>query len=174
MRDNIRHRRDIETAYLQAIEQAKVEIIIANAYFFPGLDFRHALIKAAGRGVRVVLLLQGRVEYLLVDYAAHALYEQFLGAGIEIYEYHSGFMHSKVAVIDRHWATVGSSNIDPFSLLLARESNIVVENASFASRLRTDIQKSIDTGASLVSADDWQRVSMVRHFLSWVDRKSVV
>jgi cardiolipin synthase len=168
VRDNVWHRRDIEKAYLAAIENAQSEIVIANSYFLPGIRFRRALVAARKRGVRVILLLQGRVEYLLVDYAAHALYEQFLGAGIEIYEYHNGFMHSKVAVIDQHWATVGSSNIDPFSLLLARESNIVVENASFASKLHTDIQKSIDTGASLVSADDWQRVHMVRHFLSWV------
>ena len=168
VRDNVWHRRDIEKAYLAAIENAQSEIVMANSYFLPGIRFRRTLVAARKRGVRVILLLQGQVEYLLVDYAAHALYEQFLGAGIEIYEYHSGFMHSKVAVIDRHWATVGSSNIDPFSLLLARESNIVVENASFASRLRTDIQKSIDTGASLVSAEDWQRVSMIRHLLSWV------
>ena len=168
VRDNVWHRRDIEKAYLAAIENAQSEIVIANSYFLPGIRFRRALVAARRRGVRVILLLQGRVEYLLVDYAAHALYEQFLGAGIEIYEYHTSFMHSKVAVIDQYWATVGSSNIDPYSLLLAHESNIVVENVSFASRLRTDIQKSIDTGASLVSADDWQRVSMVRHFLSLV------
>jgi cardiolipin synthase len=167
-RDNILHRRDIEKAYLTAIENAQTEIVIANSYFLPGRRFRRALIAARKRGVRVVLLLQARVEYLLLDYAAHALYEQFLGAGIEIYEYQISFMHSKVAVIDTYWATVGSSNIDPLSLLLARESNIVVENASFASRLRQDIQNTIDTGASLLSADDWQRAPITRRFLSWL------
>jgi cardiolipin synthase len=86
VRDNIRHRRDIENAYLQAIEQAQFEIIIANSYFLPGLNFRHALLDAAGRGVRVILLLQGRVEYPLLHYATHALYGNFLEAGMEIYE----------------------------------------------------------------------------------------
>jgi cardiolipin synthase len=117
VRDNIRHRRDIEDAYLQAIEQAQFEIILANAYFFPGLNFRHALVDAAGRGVRVVLLLQGKMDHRLLHYASHALYGSFLDAGIEIYEYHKSIMHAKVAVIDEHWATVGSSNLDPFSLL---------------------------------------------------------
>jgi cardiolipin synthase len=118
VRNNIRHRRDIEDAYLQAIEQAQSEIILANAYFLPGLNFRHALVDAAGRGVRVVLLLQGRMDHRLLHYASHALYGSFLDAGIEIYEYHKCLMHAKVAVIDEHWATVGSSNLDPFSLLL--------------------------------------------------------
>ena len=131
VRDNFRHRRDIETAYMRAIEQAKSEIILAHAYFLPGLDFRHALINAAGRGVRVVLLLQGRVEYFLQHYASRALYGNFLDAGIEIYEYRKSFLHAKVAVIDGHWATVGSSNIDPFSLLLSREANVVVDDEEF-------------------------------------------
>ena len=135
VRDNFRHRRDIETAYMRAIEQAKSEIILAHAYFLPGLDFRHALIDAAGRGVRVVLLLQGRVEYFLQHYASRALYGNLLDAGIEIYEYHKSFLHAKVAVIDRHWATVGSSNVDPFSLLLSREANIVVDDEKFGEAL---------------------------------------
>ena len=80
VRDNFRHRRDIEAAYMRAIEQAESEIILAHAYFLPGLDFRHALINAAGRGVRVVLLLQGRVEYFLQHYASRALYGNLLDA----------------------------------------------------------------------------------------------
>jgi cardiolipin synthase A/B len=168
VRDNLWHRRDIEKSYLAAIRNAKSEIVIANSYFLPGIRFRRALIAARKRGVRVILLLQARVEYMLVDYAAHALYGQFLKADIEIHEYHASFMHSKVAVIDQHWATVGSSNIDPFSLLLARESNIVVKDAKFASVLRIDIQKSIDAGASLVSADDWQHGHIIRRSLSWI------
>jgi cardiolipin synthase len=68
VRNNIRHRRDIEDAYLEAIKQAQVEIILANAYFLPGLNFRHALVDAAGRGVRVVLLLQGKMDHPLFHY----------------------------------------------------------------------------------------------------------
>ena len=132
VRDNLRHRRDIEDAYLEAIGTAKQEIIIASAYFFPGRRFRRALVSAAAHGVRVVLLLQGRVEYVLLHYASRALYGTLLEAGVEIYEYHRSFLHAKVAVVDGHWATVGSSNIDPFSLLLAREANVVTEDRRFA------------------------------------------
>jgi cardiolipin synthase len=136
VRNNIRHRRDIEDAYLQAIEQAQCEIILASAYFLPGLNFRHALVDAAGRGVRVVLLLQGRMDQPLLHYASHALYGSFLDAGIEIHEYHKCLMHAKVAVIDGHWATVGSSNLDPFSLLLSMEANVVVDDEGFAKKLK--------------------------------------
>jgi cardiolipin synthase len=96
VRNNIRHRRDIEDAYLQAIEQAQSEIILANAYFLPGLNFRHALVDAAGRGVRVVLLLQGRMDHPLLHYASHALYGSFLDAGIEIHEYQQSICTPKL------------------------------------------------------------------------------
>ena len=97
--------------------------------------FRRALMQAAQRGVRVVLLLQGRVEYRLQHYATHALYDQLLAAGIEIYEYQASYLHAKVAVVDGQWATVGSSNIDPFSLLLAREANLAVQDSGFRRRV---------------------------------------
>lgn len=164
-RDNVLHRGDIETAYLTAIAQAKSEIIIANAYFVPGKRFRQALLAAAARGVTVKLLLQGRKEYFLM-FATHAFYSEFLNAGIEIYEYRKSFMHSKVAVVDSHWATVGSSNIDPFSLLLAHEANVVIKDTAFATELRSEINASID-GAYRITSHTWQQTSKFKHFLSW-------
>ena len=156
VRDNLGHRRDIEQAYLAAIGQARGEILIANAYFLPGRSFRRALMMAARRGVRVVLLLQGKVEYVLQHYASRALYGPFLDAGIEIHEYHRSFLHAKVAVIDRHWATVGSSNIDPFSLLLAREANVVIEDTGFAGELRESLLAAIAGGAEQVKRESWK------------------
>jgi len=145
LRDNLRHRRTIERAYLRAIGRSRSEVLIACAYFFPGGRFRRALKSAVRLGVRVRLLLQGRVEYRLQHYASQALYEPFLRAGIEIVEYRRSFLHAKVAVID-DWATVGSSNIDPFSLLLAREANVAVEDAGFAGLLRERLNRAIDEG----------------------------
>ncbi len=167
LRDNILHRRDIEEAYLSAIADAKGEIIIANAYFLPGWRFRKALLEAAERGVKVKLLLQGRLEYFYM-FASHAFYNQFLQQGIEIYEYRKSFMHSKVAVIDGQWATVGSSNIDPFSLLLAREANVIVLDKKFAQELRTDILKTIKDGAIQIISEKWQRRHLLGRFASWL------
>ncbi|MBI5007832.1 MAG: cardiolipin synthase ClsB [Nitrosomonadales bacterium] len=144
LRDNVRHRRDIERAYLRALAGAQREIVIANAYFLPGRLFRRALMQAARRGVRVVLLLQGKVEYHLQHYATLALYERLIAAGVEIHEYQPSFLHAKVAVVDGAWATVGSFNIDPFSLLLAREANLVVRDSAFAGALRSDLWNAIE------------------------------
>ena len=168
VRNNFRHRRDIEDAYLQAIEQAQTEIILANAYFLPGLNFRHALMAAARRGVRVVLLLQGKMDYRLLHYASHALYGSFLDAGIEIYEYHKSIMHAKVAVIDEHWATVGSSNLDPFSLLLALEANVVVDDENFAKTLKHSLEQAIKTGARRISENTWGTQPITLRLVSWL------
>lgn len=163
LRDNLRHRHDIEDAYRKAIDGAQREIIIANAYFLPGRIFRLALIQAAQRGVRVMLLLQGRVEYRVQHYATHALYDELLAANVEIYEYQPSYLHAKVAVVDGRWATVGSSNIDPFSLLLAHEANLAVQDEGFAGELRASLLAAI-TGDAIRIGDDYG-VSR-----SWLDR----
>ena len=156
LRDNLRYRHEIEQAYLSAIHAARSEILIANAYFLPGRRFRQALIDAARRGVRVMLLLQGRVEYALLRYASRALYGQLLAAGVDIREHSRGFLHAKVAVIDSRWATVGSSNIDPFSLMMSREANIVVRNPAFADELRREILDIAEQGSRRVEPGDWR------------------
>ena len=167
LRDNVLHRHDIEDAYLEAIRAAKSEIIIANAYFVPGRKFRRALLDAAKRGVTVKLLLQGRMEYFLM-FATHAFYSEFLRNGIEIYEYRKSFMHSKVAVIDSYWSTVGSSNIDPFSLLLAREANVLIKDSTFSTTLRADIIASMQTGAFYIPAQAWVNGNLMKRTASWL------
>ena len=164
-RDNLRHRRDIEHAYLAAIGGAQHEIIIANAYFLPGLRLRRALLDAVQRGVRVVLLLQGKVEYRLQHYATLALYDELLGAGVEINEYHASYLHAKVAVVDGHWATVGSSNIDPFSLWLGREANLVVRDGGFAESLRASLLHEMSSAASPVKYSAWRVQSLWKRLL---------
>ena len=168
VRDNFRHRSDIEDAYLDAIASANEEIILAAAYFFPGVRFRHALMDAATRGVRVVLLLQARVEYVLLHYASRALYGALLDAGVQIFEYTKSFMHAKVAVIDGRWATVGSSNIDPFSLLLAREANLVIEDRKFAQALRDRLRSLIAEGSQPVARLRWRRKPLHQRARIWI------
>jgi len=143
LRDNLRNRNRIERAYRKAIGEARRDVLIANAYFLPGAKIRRALMNAARRGVRVRLLLQGRYEYFMQYHAARPVYGALLAAGVEIYEYQSGFLHAKVAVVDGHWATVGSSNLDPLSLQLAREANVVVDDIAFAADLGQRLELAI-------------------------------
>jgi cardiolipin synthase len=146
LRDNVRNRSRIERRYRQAIGSAREEIIIANAYFVPGRKLRQGLIHAAQRGVRVRLLLQGRYEYFMQYHATRPVYGALLAAGVEIHEYAVSFLHAKVAVVDGHWATVGSSNLDPLSLLLAREANVVVDDVAFAQDLRARLEHAMTHG----------------------------
>ncbi len=159
LRDNVRNRRRIERAYLRAIGTARQEVIIANAYFLPGVRLRKALILAAGRGVRVRLLLQGRYEYFLQYHGSRPVYGALLAAGVEIHEYAASFLHAKVAVVDSRWATVGSSNLDPLSLLLAREANIVVHDSAFAMQLRQQLEQAITQGGRTVDAVEFENRS---------------
>jgi len=155
LRDNLRNRRKIERAYLDAIDSAHDEVIVANAYFLPGASLRRSLIRAARRGVRVRLLLQGRYEYFMQYHAARPVYGALLEAGVEIHEYAASFLHAKVAVVDRRWATVGSSNLDPLSLLLAREANVVMDDAEFAVALRARLEMAMASGGQALDSDSY-------------------
>ena len=155
LRDNLSNRTRIERAYRREIGRARKEIIIANAYFVPGRKMRVALVAAARRGVKVRLLLQGRYEYFMQYYAARPVYGALLRAGVEIHEYSPSFLHAKVAVIDGRWATVGSSNLDPLSLLLAREANVVIDDAGFAGDLRARLLQAMRTEGRVMSPDEY-------------------
>ena len=163
LRDNVLHRSQIEKAYLRAIAGAQREVLIANAYFLPGRRLRKALVMAARRGVRVRLVLQGRYEYFMQYHAVRPVYGALLAEGIEIHEYTASFLHAKVAVVDpqhgRPWATVGSSNLDPLSLLLAREANVVVADQAFARQLHQRLEQVIAMHCVAVSVESYRRRS---------------
>jgi cardiolipin synthase len=165
LRDNVRNRNRIERAYRKAIAEARQEIVIANAYFLPGGKLRRALVHAARRGVRVRLLLQGRYEYFMQYHGARPVFGMLLAAGVEIHEYSSGFLHAKVAVVDGRWATVGSSNLDPLSLLLAREANVVVDDVPFAQELRLSLVSAIETNGVRLDAQAYAQRPWRQRFL---------
>jgi cardiolipin synthase len=103
----------------------------------------HALCEAAARGVRVRLLLQGKPDLPWVARAGGLLYSHLQDAGVQIFEYVERPFHGKVAVVDEDWATVGSSNLDPLSLSLNLEANLVIRDQAFAHHLRTNLEALI-------------------------------
>ena len=167
-RDNLGSRRAIEKSDLDAIRHARLEITLANAYFLPGLRFRHALVDAAQRGVRVVLIMQGYTDHPLYRAATRALYRYFLENGVEIFEYNASELHAKVAVVDGKWATVGSSNIDPFSLLLAREANVVAHDRQFAMELLAGLEDLMRKGSHRIHRMAWRRIPWYTRVASWL------
>jgi cardiolipin synthase A/B len=141
VRDNGEHRTDIERSYRAGIRAAKNDILIANAYFFPGYRLLHDLARAARRGVRVRLILQGQPDMLIARLAARMLYAYLADAGVRVYEYCQRPLHGKVACVDTNWSTVGSSNLDPFSLALNLEANVFIQDSKFNATLRGTLEE---------------------------------
>ncbi|OWQ88249.1 cardiolipin synthase ClsB [Roseateles terrae] len=169
LRDNLRQRRTIERAYVNAIRGATTRVDLITPYFYPGQRFRRALKEAAKRGVQVRLLLQGKVDYRIAALAAHALYDELLGHGVQIFEYTPAFLHAKVCVVDNDWATVGSSNIDPLSLLLNLEANVVVQDAGFAGDVVREFDAAIAQSRRVEQPDGKGLRGMLRRALvAWV------
>jgi cardiolipin synthase len=169
VRDNLRRRRTIEHAYVAAIRHATTRVDIACPYFFPGLRFRRALCAAAARGVTVRLLLQGKADYRFAALAARVLYDELLAGGVRIYEYLPAFLHAKVALVDADWATVGSSNIDPLSLQLNLEANVIVRDADFSGQLSGRFEQAIAESREVgvqTAVSGWRRL-LRRGFVSW-------
>jgi cardiolipin synthase len=142
-RDNAHHREDIEHQYRLALRSARERVVIANAYFFPGYRLLKAMRRAARRGVHVDLILQGEPDMAIVRTAASLLYGHLVRAGVHVHEYCARPLHGKVAVVDGRWATVGSSNLDPISLGLNLEANVVVVDEAFASTLQAQLDRLI-------------------------------
>ena len=156
VRDNLRNRRTIQRAYLQALGGARKSALLANPYFAPGHKFRRALAAAAARGVEVTLLI-GVGQFQLQDSVAHAFYPKLLKSGIKVVEYRKTQLHGKVAVVDDDWATVGSSNCDGLSLFINQEANVVVKDAVFAGALRRHIEDGIAAGV-MIQLEDFANI----------------
>lgn len=169
VRDNLSGRRAIERRYIEAVRTARRSVDIACPYFYPRRAFRRSLLAAAKRGVRVRLLMQGKVDYPLAALAARVLYDELLSQGVRIYEYTPAFLHAKVAVVDDDWATVGSSNIDPLSLLLNLEANAVVLDEAFAQLVRLRLDQAIAASQEVKAAplrEGWRRWAS-RGLIAW-------
>ena len=160
VRDNLRNRRTIQGAYLQAIGRARRRVLMATPYFAPGRKFRDALCQAARRGVDVCLVI-GVGEFRVQDAVASSFYPQLLAAGVRIVEYRKTQLHAKVAVVDDNWATVGSSNCDALSLFVNQEANVVVRDGQFAASLAQQIERGVAEGVQ-VCMDDLRQLGWVR------------
>lgn len=181
-RDNHRHPTDIEREYRIAIRMAQREILIANAYFFPGYRLLRDLRAAARRGVRVTVVVQGNPDMPIVTVVARWLYHYLVPAGVRVCEFCERPMHAKVAVVDGRWATVGSSNLDPLSLSLNLEANVVIDDAAFAAELGGRLRRLVDESCRPVTQErvprrTWWRVlssvlvfHFLRHYPRWAER----
>jgi len=121
--------------FLLAIEAARRSIHITTPYFLPNPALTDALIRAVRRGVRVVVLTPGPIDYNIVRRLSRAGFGRLLQAGVEIHEYRPALLHAKTLTVDGVWATVGSANMDNRSFAINAELNLVVYDADFTERL---------------------------------------
>ena len=118
------------TTFLLAIASAQRTIYITNPYFVVDKVMETRLIAAAERGVKVVVLVPGKIDHNLVRQASRGQFGRMLLGGIEIFEYTAALLHSKTMVIDGVWTTIGSTNLDNRSFAMNEELNLVVYNAA--------------------------------------------
>lgn len=166
-RDNHNRRTAVEAMYRIGLRDATHDVTIMNAYFFPGFRFLRAMKRAVQRGVRVRLILQGEPDKDYVRFAASTLYDYLLAVGVEIWEYRERPCHAKVAAMDDQWATVGSSNLDPFSLSLNLEANLFIRDKAFCQPLRQNLQQLIEQHCVRVTREDVLRQGPLRHLWRW-------
>jgi len=140
-------RRDIYDGYINAIARATTDIIITNSYFIPARRVRRALARAVLRSVRVRVLMPRDTDVKLAQLASRRLYERLLRDGVELYEWAGGILHSKTAVVDDDWCTVGSFNFDARSIYNNLELNVAVVsrevNAALRTRIELDLSQSV-------------------------------
>jgi len=178
-RDNGDHRTDIEEVYRQVLRSAQRRVVIANAYFFPGYRLLREIRNAARRGVEVRLILQGQPDMMVAKLAARMTYDYLLKAGVQIHEYCERPLHGKVALVDEDWSTVGSSNLDPLSLSMNLEANVLIRDRAFNRDLFERLEMLSNNHCKAMSADKSPRgrvwhmtvgflvFHFLRHFPAW-------
>ncbi len=162
-----RHRRSIHREYLVRIGGAKKTVDIANSYFVPDRSVRRALFRAVARGVQVRVLVPERSDVQVVQYAAEALFDSLLRHGVAIHAMPGPMMHSKTAIIDRSFVTIGSYNLDERSWRKNLEINLAVEDDAFGESCATWFDHDV-AAARRVDLDTWRARSVARRGVEWV------
>lgn len=158
------HQRYIYYEFLRAIKAAKQYVYLTTPYFVPTMRFSRALKKAVARGVDVRLIVPASVNHTVVELASQSYYGIGLKAGIRIFQYGPEMIHSKTAVIDDEWASVGSANLDNLSLALNYEGNIFSSDAKFAAEIRKQFEELLSASKEL-SLEQWKKRPLVKKIL---------
>ena len=140
--------------FLISIASARKSILITNPYFIPDDRMVNALLEAAARGVRVTVLVPGKIDHKIVYRASRRNYGRLLLGGIQIFEYMPALMHAKTMVADGIWSTIGSTNFDNRSFALNEELNLTVYDSAFARRLEEIFNEDL-RHAKKISYQDW-------------------
>ena len=154
----------IRTVYLEAIDRADSHIYITQAYFVPDRALRAALKEAAGRGVDVQVLLPWNSNHVVADWLGRRWFWELLDAGVRIFGYKDIMIHSKTATIDGLWSTIGTANVDRFSMLGNYEVNLEVYSEKVASQMEEMFELD-KTNAFELTREEWEQRPLVAKFV---------
>jgi cardiolipin synthase len=154
---------------ISAIGNAEKQVFLTNAYFVPDPQLLAALIDAAGRGVDVKLILPSHSDSAVVFHAGRSHYASLLKGGVKIYERGDALLHSKTAVIDGVWSTVGSTNLDWRSFLSNDELNAVILGREFAQKMQSMFDKDLEASQA-IDLESWERRPLQFKFKEWMAR----
>jgi len=149
----------IYATLISAIGSAETTVHLTNAYFVPDPQLLAALKDAVQRGVDVRIILPGNTDSWLVFHAGRSYYAELLGAGVKIYERRGALLHSKTALIDGVWSTVGSTNLDWRSFLHNYEVNAVILGQDFGAQMQAMFEKDI-ASSNPITLEQWERRSI--------------
>jgi len=165
--NNWRRRRSIRREYVIRIANARQSVDIANSYFVPDGGVRRAMFRAASRGVRVRVLVPARGDVPIVQFAVEATFEQLLRHGVEVYALPGPILHSKIAIVDETFATIGSYNLDERSWRKNLEVNLAVEDSAFARHVRRWYEHDL-ARALPIDLATWRQRGTLRRGMEWV------
>ncbi len=151
----------IHQLLLATLYSAQQELVITTPYFVPDESLMTALKSAARRGIKVQLILPKRVDSRLVRYASRSYFQELLDAGVEIWEFYGGLLHTKSVLVDRHIAIFGTVNLDMRSVWLNFEVSLVVFDKTFGEALGY-LQNSYMTESEKLSGSDWKKRPLAR------------
>lgn len=157
---------EVYATYIEAIRAARKSIHITCAYFVPNDGMRKALLDAARRGVDVKIIVPGVPESGMVFHASHAFYEDMLQGGLRIFEMRQAVLHAKTAVIDGHWSTVGSTNLDTRSFLHNSEINVIVLDPAFGHAMEAAFAEDL-SDSDEVHLAQWRQRPLWDRFKEW-------
>lgn len=160
----------IYATLLSAIGAAETSVQITNAYFAPDPQLLDALEAAVARGVAVTLILPSETDSWLVFHTGRSYYERLLRAGVKIYERQGAILHSKVALVDGVWATVGSTNLDWRSFLHNHELNAVVLGEAFGEQVQALFARDL-SASKAVLLEDWLQRGLPLQLKEWFSRQ---
>jgi cardiolipin synthase len=163
-----RDRKDIRRAYLEAFRKARVRIRLTHAYFLPPTRLLKELMRASRRGVRVSIILAAATDVKLVLYAARGLYPRLLRAGVRIFEWNGRVLHAKTAVVDGHWSTVGSANLDALSLRQNLEVNAVFEDGHLGLALDRMFDEDLASCTRITPESHRRNFGLLDRVLAWL------